>query len=61
MQLAHPLIWEARIFTSSLRFGSRLEEMARDMVYHSFIIEGAAVAGFSLAVMVGILLVVPTS
>ena len=60
MQLAQPLIWEARIFTSSMRLGSRLEAMAIEMPAQLFMSEGAAAKGSSLAVMVRLLLLVPT-
>src|ERR1044072_996135 len=52
MQLAQPLICEARIFTSSARVGSRLELMATDMPNHFFMSSGAAAEGSSLLVMI---------
>ena len=55
MQLAQPLIWEARISTSLKRVGSRLEAMASDVAVHFFMSSGAA-AKRSLAVMVRFLL-----
>src|SRR5262244_2943542 len=55
MQLAQPLIWEARISTSLMRVGSRLEAMASDAAVHFFMSSGAA-AKRSLAVMVRFLL-----
>src|SRR5437762_13200843 len=54
-QLAQPLIWEARISTSPMRLGSRLEAMASDVAVHFFMSSGAA-AKRSLAVMVRFLL-----
>ena len=50
MQLAQPLIWEARISTSLTRIGSRLEAMASDVAVHFFMSSGAA-AKRSLAVI----------
>jgi hypothetical protein len=61
MQLGQPLIWEARISTSAIRLGSRLEAMAIDVPIQLFMSEGAAAKGSSLAVMIGVLLLVPTS
>ena len=40
MQLAQPLICEARIFTSSVRLGSRLEAMATEAPIQLFISDG---------------------
>ena len=60
MQLAQPLICEARIFTSSARLGSRLELMVAEVPNQFFMSEGAA-AKRSFAVMMGFLLLVPTS
>jgi hypothetical protein len=53
MQLAQPLICEARIFTRLMRLGSRLEAMTCDMPIQLFMSEGATAKGSSLAVMVG--------
>ena len=63
MQLAQPLICEARIFTSSARLGSRLELMATEVPNQFFMSDGAAAKRSSFAVMVGFLLLVlvPTS
>src|SRR5476651_524899 len=60
MQLAQPLIWEARISTSPISVGSRLEAMAIDVRTQFFMSSGAAAKGSSLAVMVRLLLSVPT-
>jgi hypothetical protein len=64
MQLAQPLIWEARISTSRMRVGSRLEATATDVAVHFFISSGAAakssLAVKVLAVMVCFLLLVAT-
>ena len=48
MQLAQPLIWEARIFTSSTSVGSRLASTAIDVRSQVFIRSGAAAMGSSL-------------
>jgi len=61
VQTAQPLIWEARIFTSSPICGSKLAEIAKDMLRQSCIRAGAAVTGLSLAVMIGGLVLVPPS
>src|SRR5260221_458460 len=42
MQLAQPLIWEARISTSLTRVGSRLEAMASDVAVRLFKSSGGA-------------------
>src|SRR5262249_48763473 len=52
MQVAQPLIWEERIFTNSMRLGSRLDSTARDMLIQLFISDGAAAKRSSLAVMI---------
>src|SRR5262245_66111941 len=52
MQVAQPLIWEERIFTNSMRLGSRLDSTACDMLIQFFISDGAAAKRSSLAVMV---------
>jgi hypothetical protein len=39
---AQPLIWAARIFTSLMRVGSRLEAMASDEAVHFLMSSGAA-------------------
>src|SRR5215472_8736845 len=52
MQVAQPLIWEERIFTNSMRLGSRLDSTACDMFIQLFISDGAAAKRSSLAVMV---------
>ena len=49
-----PLICEARISNSPASVWSRLAVTVRDMVSHSFISEGAAAIGSSLAVMIGV-------
>src|ERR1044072_6997672 len=55
MQLAQPLIGDARICTSSARLGSRLALIAAEVPNQFFISEGAA-AKRSSAVMIGFLL-----
>src|SRR5581483_6735204 len=52
MQLAQPLIWDARISISRIRVGSRLEAAANDVAAHFFMRSGAT-AKRSLAFMVG--------
>src|SRR5262245_54946650 len=53
--VAQPLIWEARISTSRMRVGSRLEATASDAAVHFFMSSGAA-ARRSLTVMICFLL-----
>src|SRR3546814_15933015 len=55
MQLAHWLICEARIFSSSMMFGSRLPAISIERLIHFFMRVGAAAKGASLGVMVDIL------
>src|SRR3546814_188839 len=55
MQLAHWLICEARIFTSSMMFGSRLPAISIERLIHFFMRVGATAKGSSLGVMVDIL------
>src|SRR5512139_2635427 len=56
MQLAQPLIWDARISTSRTGAGSRLEATASDAAAHFFMSSGAA-ENSSLAFMVLFVLV----
>src|SRR5262245_10553076 len=51
MQLAQPLICEERIFTSSIRHGSRLAAIASEAPIQAFMTSGAAVRTLSLAVI----------
>src|SRR6266481_6275795 len=51
MQLAQPLICEARIFTSSIRLGSRLAAIASEAPVQTFMTSGAAVRRLTLAVI----------
>lgn len=61
MQLAQPLICDARSFTSSVRLCSRLAaaESSIEERCQFFISEGAAAKRSIFAVMVGFLLLVP--
>src|SRR5690606_37818776 len=54
MQLVHPLICDARIFTSSMRLGSRLAAASIDMLIHFFMSSGAALKISGLGVMIDI-------
>src|SRR5579871_6347405 len=57
MQLAQPLICEARIFTSSIRVGSRLAATAFETPIQFFMSWGAAAKRSSCGVMVRLLFV----
>src|SRR5262249_60634379 len=59
MQLAQPLICEARILTSSIRLGSRLAAIASAAPVQAFMTSGAAVRRSTLAVIGSFLSWVP--
>ena len=61
MQLAQPLICEARIFTSSARLGSREAVIAIEVPIQLFMSWGATAKGLSLAVMVRFLSLFPAT